>query len=444
MLTPIFKLSQDDHFIYCDVKAPMAKIAEVEVEIVDNELLFSAKPYYLRIYLPGKFAETGEETVDYNSDDQTFTIKAPKATVGELFNGLDMITELLTPKPVAGAASAKPLIEEIPNGEDEEEKIPDAEDEEEIQELFVPEPLPEKEETFEAADSKFGYGFAAKKQSVFRRFQEDIWQLIDIENPDEISNSDREMLALQLESEKFSENHYLADTFETPEVEEILKFAIKSDHLAEFFAEFSQEDQVRMINLPKRKYSLSTLEQKIVLASLADILYAFVYTFICFEGEENPEWGWAIAKISPTLSCLIAFESVEKALNHSIRRSVCFPIYRNLKIAQFTLNGVRRITKSRSAILKILLKIQEIMNTSGEYRYIFNELYITDYCAWIQSVDDKILAEFSSECESIKLNKTTIGLDLELLEMAAKSEIEELGEVDTNLLTKMRQMELKQ
>jgi len=66
------------------------------------------------------------------------------------------------------------------------------------------------------------------------------------------------------------------------------------------------------------------------------------------------------------------------------------------------------------------------MNNSGEYRYIFNELYITDYCVWIQTCDDEILAEFSSECESVKLDKTAIGFDLELLETAAKSAIEEL------------------
>lgn len=45
-----------------------------------------------------------------------FTLRVPKETAGEHFDGLQMLTSLLAPK---GSRSAKPLVEELNTGKSE-------------------------------------------------------------------------------------------------------------------------------------------------------------------------------------------------------------------------------------------------------------------------------------------------------------------------------------
>lgn len=62
------------------------------------------------------------------------------------------------------------------------------------------------------------------------------------------------------------------------------------------------------------------------------------------------------------------------------------------------------------------------MADSEDYRYILNDLYITEYCMWIQSVDSEGEQEFL-ECKKgmeFVMVKEDLGLDLEVVEEAGR------------------------
>ncbi|KAK7073989.1 Hsp90 cochaperone shq1, partial [Halocaridina rubra] len=75
-------------------------------------------------------------------------------------------------------------------------------------------------------------------------------------------------------------------------------------------------------------------------------------------------------------------------------------------------------------VLKCLLEIQRIFNSS-EPRYLLNQLYITDYCIWIQRVKDNKLISLADSLRKIKVKKEDLCLELEELEAAAHMVLEE-------------------
>ena len=82
-------------------------------------------------------------------------------------------------------------------------------------------------------------------------------------------------------------------------------------------------------------------------------------------------------------------------------------------------------------MLKCLLQTLNIFRTADTAPcYLLNDLYINDYCVWIQKAlqCDVTLASLASAIEQTKISKSEVGFDLELLEEAAKSVLEEKEE----------------
>ncbi|KAJ1367568.1 hypothetical protein KIN20_028506 [Parelaphostrongylus tenuis] len=117
MITPSFSIVQDEKWLIFTIRAPYAKIADVEIEYGDDIFMFSAPPYYLRVHLPREVEDDGSGTASYDSSLGEFTVHVPKRHVGEDFPRLDMITELLNPQKLL---TAKQLVEEVENDEDTE------------------------------------------------------------------------------------------------------------------------------------------------------------------------------------------------------------------------------------------------------------------------------------------------------------------------------------
>lgn len=116
MLTPRFKLEQDDNFVIVSIYAPFTHIKETEVFMDATDFRFFSKPYFLRLHFPGEIVENDEASAKFDAETLSYVIKCPKVTKGEFFPNLDMITELCKPK---GATNVS-QIEEI-GQEDEEE-----------------------------------------------------------------------------------------------------------------------------------------------------------------------------------------------------------------------------------------------------------------------------------------------------------------------------------
>ena len=51
MLTPNFKVDQDDRFIHVEIDAPNSRVEKTQFEFLENLIIFSSLPYYLRYVL---------------------------------------------------------------------------------------------------------------------------------------------------------------------------------------------------------------------------------------------------------------------------------------------------------------------------------------------------------------------------------------------------------
>ena len=129
-----------------------------------------------RLHLPGEIEESESAGGEYQADIASFVLRCPKKNPGENFEGLDMITKLLTP---SGDTQVRANIEEL-DAENEE----DAE-EEEI-DFFYEQSMPEQEQTMNITEStsEFGYGFNFAKTGVFKNLLDEFEQLLDVKNPD--------------------------------------------------------------------------------------------------------------------------------------------------------------------------------------------------------------------------------------------------------------------
>ncbi|XP_014878229.1 protein SHQ1 homolog isoform X2 [Poecilia latipinna] len=221
MITPAFDLSQDPDYLTICIRVPYTRTSEFDLFIDGADFKFYAKPYFLRLSLPGRIVEDGTEKATFDIDKGVFTLKAPKETRGEHFGGLQMLTSLLAPK---GSRSAKLLVEDM-SAETGSETTGDGEEEEDEEEFDW---QLEQEVYTDRSEEKLGtmqkYGFANQRSGVFGRLQEELSDVIDVKNPEETLASERRRARLEAEALAFSSDHYLADLFEDDEINRLLKF----------------------------------------------------------------------------------------------------------------------------------------------------------------------------------------------------------------------------
>lgn len=279
MLTPAFDLSQDPDFLTIAIRVPYARVSEFEVYFEGSDFKFYAKPYFLRLTLPGRIVENGSEQGSYDADKGIFTIRLPKETPGQHFEGLNMLTALLAPRK---SRTAKPLVEEIDASEIPEEVVDDEEFDWEIEQT------PYEEVSESALNPQCHYGFGNLRTGVFQRLQDELNDVIDVKNPDSTPAAERRQKRLAAELAKFDPDHYLADFFEDEAIEQILKynpwwtdkyskmkaFLEKSqeeeNHAA--LVSFSEEEKYQLRKFVNKSYLLDKKACRQVYYSLIDIL----------------------------------------------------------------------------------------------------------------------------------------------------------------------------
>lgn len=108
--------------------------------------------------------------------------------------------------------------------------------------------------------------------------------------------------------------------------------------------------------------------------------------------------------------------------------------------------------------------MHRLFNSEGDNLYLLNDLYIAEYCGWVQQLPkggSRILKSFSADLKEIlgtnitveqgvnrrrrQLSKTDVHLDLELIEQAAEmawaeaqKKIKESGELSQHLERSVR------
>ncbi|XP_053576862.1 protein SHQ1 homolog [Bombina bombina] len=439
MITPAFELVQDEDFLTINIRIPYAKVSEIDVYIEGDDFKFYAKPYFLRLTLPGRIVEDGRQKANYNSDNGTFTIRVPKETPGQNFEGLNLLTSLLAPK---GKRSTKSLIEEIgsPDG---------AEEEEEDEFDWQIEQTPFEDATDDVLNSQCTYGFGNSQKGVFNRLQEELNDIIDLRDPDTTAPSERTKRRLAAENEKFNPDHYLADFFEDDTIRHLLKYkpwwvvelsgmSFSATDSLENKVTFNDKEKEQLRKLTNKSYLLDKKTQHLVYLGLIDLLLAYCYEIRVTEGERNVESAWNIRKLSGTLSWFENYTCIKDVLVSFGRRVVCYPLYRHFSLVTKAVKDmVAAFRMGKAAVLKCLLDIHSIFQ-ENDPAYILNELYITDYCVWIQRVKSKKLSCLCESLQAANISKSDLGFELEELEEAGLL-VQEEEKTDTTLDTVPRQ-----
>ncbi|XP_070559764.1 protein SHQ1 homolog isoform X2 [Ptychodera flava] len=452
MLTPAFELSQDAEYLSIIIKAKFAKVADTEIYVDGDEFKFYSTPYYLRLNLPGRILEDGRESASYDTDTGYFVLKFPKVNAGENFEGLDMLTKLLAPK--GQVSAAPPLIEVMEQrpGDDASESVrgdeqsEEFEGEEEEEFDWQIDQQPHEELSDDLLKSNVKYGFANKRSCVFQELREELQGVVDVPDPDLTSPSERRKLRIEAENGKFDDDHYLADLYQDEMVQQILAYQPswfeeyeKSRSQQSFvdgnlsanqsIVKFTEEEKEQLRKLPNKEYLLDKQTQNSLFFGLLDIIFAYAYNHRTTEGENTVESAWTICKLSSTLSWLQTFTSLQDVVVSCHRRSLCYPLYRHWKLTQKVYQDVQQIfSLGRRKLLQCLLEIHRLLSTD-DTRYILNDLYVTDYCVWIQSAKKSWIASLAESLTQVKVSKSDLEFDLIELEHAAIL-VQEDGGVD--------------
>ena len=440
MLTPRFELDQDDRFVIVTIYAPFTNISETEIFMDDLDFRFFSKPYFLRLHLPKEVEETDIANAEYNADTNSFVIKVPKKNSGEFFPGLDMLSELLKPK---GGMTAQEQIEEFDENGELLEDI-DCYFEQNIQASC-------EKQTIQSESNSNCYGFGFTRSNVFNRLLDECQEILDIKDLDLKTINERRKQRKQLETNAFNEDHYLADTFETnDELIDILNLDSKwKNDIA-----LSSEHKQRMITLGTQKRCKLKIEKEDVLSvslGLLDILFAFCYDFRTTDWEHNTESAWTISKLCATLSCGEKYSTTNECVITGIRRSLCYPLYRNWELSVLVWKDVCDLLKNsgKIGILHVLLSLIPVFLTSEGY-YLYNQMYVEDYVLWCQSLSDKWVAKCLESLQSCidTIAKEHIGLNIDKLELYAKNILENQSEKDVStevdLLQKIADLQINE
>ena len=437
MLTPRFSLAQSEEFLTVTIYAPFTHIDQTEIFMDECDFRFFSKPYYLRLHLPGPVTESEAASGSWDAETNSFVVKCPKVNIGQDFPGLDMLTQLLMPK---GETQVRNQVEVI-GGDDEEEESDDEADIDWYYEQKI------SEDSIPVTDGADGYGFAFKHRDVYKRLLAEYAEIVDLIDPDNMTQLQRDTARKEKELTDFNSDHYLCDMYDSvDEIEECLAYVsplracitspANEDSItvnqAHPCLSFTKEEQEQLLALPTKKLVVSSSNLPSVHLGLADLLYGYSYS-IRVLGKDCVEMGWCCAKISSTLSCLARFNTPRQVVITGIRRALSYPLLRHWDLAITTWRDVVLFLKlGKAAIIKCLLSIMPAMNSAPGY-YIFNQLYLYDYATWLQTVPESHMVSLAGTIERVleKITKEDVELDLPELEEAARLTLQEEEEEKT-------------
>ncbi|CAH1111620.1 unnamed protein product [Psylliodes chrysocephalus] len=386
MITPRFKLSQDEKSLTVKIRAPYCSLRELQVEVDENVFLFFCKPYFLRLFLPGKLLENENYKSSFDCDSGEFTFTHDKAEPGEHFEDLEFITKFLVSKVETSYEDRKILII------DNEAKL---NSDEELSQ---------------------GFGFALMGHRNFVSVSSEFNDVFEID-PNEVNLKDRKKLRVQFEQGKFDMGHYLADFIENEEILSLLEEKSPWEDLADVDITFSDKELDFIKDLPNIEYKLSDLQIKYVFNGLIDILFSYCYDARTTSFETSSESGWTIVKLSATLCWLDVFETPKEALISAFRRSVTYPLYRNFDLSTKILQDLKNLLKlNEMYIIKCLIQIYYIFLGGDCCRYILNNLFIKDFIIYIMNWERSKWREFLEDVLSLEIKKEDLGLNLAEIE----------------------------
>lgn len=419
MLTPQFSVTQNHDYIHIAIKVSHARFSAPAIEmVVDGELfIFSLSPYYLRLRFPHSVVDDERASATFNSKESCVDVKLPKETAGQDFPDLDLAARLLARKEEPKISASKPVIEELDVPQSLEEKFQPttaqlAQDGESHHwEL----PQTEAKDTM----TNISYGFNNGYNSIVGVSLANGNDINELGSPETAMSTDRIVERLIKENIKFDPEFYAADYImqmhpsEDDDKDFAASLAWKSPITRQFMAwykqqsllpaetreqvvplVFSEEEQQRMLQLPRKSYLLDETYKPQLYVLILSILFAYNYDLRENQGEHNIESPWTVGKLIPQFSfldsqLLVPNEGASSILNTcvitGVRRALCYPLYRNYSIAMKLWNDVYYILRSgKRVVMKCLLDARELFRYHDVY-YVYDKIWMEDLCLWVLS-----------------------------------------------------------
>ncbi|KAI8646986.1 SHQ1 protein-domain-containing protein [Parasitella parasitica] len=421
MITPTFKVDQDNDSVSITINTPYVRAQDVDLHVEGSEFRFYLRPYFLRLHLPGNIIEDDNSKAVYDPSAGQFNIQVAKETKGQHFPDLDLLTKLLARTGEKNSNEPKkPLIEVI--GSDEQKKATLNDDE--IQDAIdfnweLPQKVPFAEDQLSIATQ---YGFNDQYNGYFTHIHETMNEISEISEPEKSTIKSRREERIASENARFDEDYYCMDFVNNEAIQELCKFKtiyakelkrvqanqksgqvnksmiqeigpvdttgdLEMDKLSindtkDTLLKFTSKEEAAMRSLPNKEYLLSY--EKGTYLGLVDLMFAYSYNYRVTEGDNNVESAWCIGRISPTLSSLEQFTVIKDVLISSYRRALTYPLYRSLHLCEKVLSDVYILFKlGKRAILKALLDMKDIFDHHDVY-YVYSKIFLDDYCVWIQ------------------------------------------------------------
>jgi protein SHQ1 len=180
-----------------------------------------------------------------------------------------------------------------------------------------------------------------------------------------------------------------------------------------------------------RKYLIpqESPDEKRVLLSLIDIIFAYCYDMRITQGDPNVESAHTVSVLSPSLSWLEDYShpamlSIKQILVYSARRVLIYPYLRMWKLVKKCLVDVSKILLlGQRVVLQCVLDVHRIFEKTDTH-YLLNKVFMDDYCVWLQSLGgfgdgyaDIMLRTIGKECNAVKssISKEDMGGDLDIV-----------------------------
>lgn len=405
MITPLFKVDQNEDFVFINIRAPYIKATSLQFEVADDVFVFSLPPYYLRLRLPGMLIE--DEFMDSQYDLKTNEVKCrvSKLNKGEEFKDLDMLSKLLATKKQTNVS--KPLIQEVDDENYEYDSDIDFEEDIEI-EQNLSEPL--------ESGKSIAYGFNNQYTEHIGVSVHAGNEINELDEPETTPPAERLIQMKEKTMKKFDPQYYLADLNDDEMIQELIKF----DFITDFELNAVMHD--RLVKLGNRKFLLS--DPKSIYLGLVPLVFAWAYDHRTNMGDLTVESSWTVGKLSPSLCFLYNdYHKMKDLIIDCSERALSQPLYRHWQLIISTWGDVLKIFENgKKALLFVMVKLLEIFE--NEVHFCYRQIFIEDYAIWVQYASEKVIESLFSELNKAihDLSKRDVRFQLRELEVTGLGE----------------------
>ncbi|KIM49444.1 hypothetical protein M413DRAFT_108537 [Hebeloma cylindrosporum] len=446
MITPQFSCSQTEDSIIITLYCPSIRAADVEINVDDTLVTIHVNPYFLRLNFSNPVLEDEESSADYDPSIGNLTVTLTKENKGQIFDDLDLLAKLLAPR--RSTQDPSPAIEVLSvENRPEDDLVTKAEAlslerdefaEAEENDWQLPQKVPGELPPLNISVQSH-YGFLDMYSGYLRHAthtENEINELGDA--AESCTKAERRAKRLKHEDEKFDEEHYMADFVDDEYIQELIQWV--HPHVSDPNPfEYTEKENAEMLRLPRKEYLATEVQTHNLYLTLITLLFSYMYDSRTSQHDPTSESAWTICNLTPSFTALdppissyytggchtFSEDELQETLVPSYRRSLTFPLYRSFALSEKCREDVASIfRKGKRTVMRCLLEMKYILDHHEVY-YIYSKVWLNDFCVWIQAdASDDILGLIGKTLTDFKVDKASIGWELEELEAAAKRSME--------------------